>query len=197
MEKKSMFFKGRFERDFPVSFLLLEAISFLIAQESADEIERSFTEVVTRALIDCGVRADGEVSEDDVVYVSLRLQQIEKEAESEEGEKGTDSKKPGFAVEYSQWVSGLTVEETCLYAADYDFAASEEYYCSVDKDDVLKIARCRMKRDWESIRMGFESAMYGFGGSYGEGGKEGEKVHDLTESSVDGMKALSKMFNKA
>ena len=166
-DKPSCFYISRFsDRPFPFTYLLLEhitgALKDLGDQAGNEDLALS---VVQDSIAACGIRK--KPSSDDIVYAVGRMQESYR-PEGAVGETPATNTRM-FAGEYLQWVQGLTPETTCLYLADYDMDRARYLYCEVDCDEVRILADEKISRDWQVIKVGFESVLFGFGGGYGEG----------------------------
>ena len=81
----------------------------------------------------------------------------------------------------------LTPENLCLYLADYNYEKAKEFYCKMDREDVTYSCSQKMTYEWEMMRVQFEASLFGSGGGYGDGPKEGETVIDLTKGDTSGL----------
>ena len=191
----SMFYTASFERRFPLPFLFFEDIG--IAAEAfgdsptADDVEMA----IRRSLKRCF--PDMKVSKDDVAYVAERLEKFAaemKKAEAEQSKEEPKKTKKDFASSYAQWTSQLKPEDVCLAAADMDYFLARRLYVEVDREDVTELSTQWMKREWEKIKIGYESVVYGFGGGYKEGAVDTEvnvSTDDNTQGKVIAPSALA------
>ena len=182
----SLFYKATLERRFPLPFLFFEDVG--IAAEGLDEepTEEDIALHIRESLKRCCNR---KASDADVQYVAGRLEQLAKESTEKQAEedenKSVKKKAQGFAVSFSDWVGKLKPQELCLAVTDYDHPAAMQLYCEVDRDDVMEMAAQWMAHEWESIKVGYESVVYGFGGGYKE--DSAATVIDVsTDDNTDG-----------
>lgn len=87
-----------------------------------------------------------------------------------------------FGSGFNAWLDGMDPSGLCLYLADFDPEKAMHYYWRVSKQDVEYAAKAKVGHEWERVMVGFESVMYGFGGSYKDDQKAdpGTNVIDLT-----------------
>jgi len=158
----SLFYKASYERRFPLSFLFFEDLS-ISTGKLGDLPEYA---LVQQAVKDCLQRAmpDREITDEDVEYVSDRLEELADEEPEKGGDKG-DGKK-GFATSFSDWMASLEPHNMCLVIAGLDYELAKKLYCDTDREDVLLIATQWVHSEWERIKVGYESVVYGFGGGY-------------------------------
>ena len=160
----SLFYKAAFDRRFPLSFLMLEDIGIRITELGSDPTAEEVAEAISCSLMKCGEVK--KPSHDDISYASNRLEAIAREVEEADKAEGTGSKKKAFASSYSKWASALEPHAVCLLVAEYDIGKATHLYTKVDKDDVVEMSAQLMEKEWEKIRVGYESVVYGFGGGY-------------------------------
>lgn len=166
----SLFYKATFERRFPLPFLFFEDIGIAAAEfgdePTNDQVEMAIRRSLKRCMPHLKVKAE------DVSYVSGRLEKFAAEMKKLAAEQKAEEPKrvkKDFASSYAQWVSKLQPEEICLAAADMDYFVARRLYMEVDREDVTELSSQWMKREWEKIKIGYESVVYGFGGGYKEG----------------------------
>lgn len=159
----SLFYKATFERRFPLSFLLFEELGLRIEEKGGEEVDPgAYIQIVSDALKKC--LGMDKVTEEDVQYVSDRLTEAIEEKEEKQPEEGKH--KRTFASSFSDWVSKLSPHEICMTLTGYDYVKALYLYENVDRDDVLEMSKQWMKKEWEHIKVGYESVVYGFGGGY-------------------------------
>ena len=115
----------------------------------------------------------------DCDYVLERMEELvnsSKDVPEKEGEEEGDPKH--FAGYYLRWVRGLDYQQVCLYLARYDLKEGKRLYAEEDIKDVAALLSERAVYDFEVGRLGFEAALFGFGGSYGEGEGKGAPSGD-------------------
>ncbi len=189
-----MFYKTRFERPFPVSYLLIERLTELL--KSAEEGGRSTEDCISLAMIE--VLQIESPSVEDMEYVLQRLDSLSRIGVDASAEDRQEQRKT-FGSQFMVWLRSLSPASLCLYAAGFDMDKAEKYYCRWDQDDVLELARLKMEHEWERAVVEYESVLYGMGGSYkgdkgNKGGdSEGVRVFDLTKDDKAGMQALKEL----
>lgn len=192
----SIFYKAMFERPFPVTLLFLELLQTEINQNEDEEFtEEDLKPVIKKCIQTAGLKE--RATWEDADYVLQRLVQMMEEAKKQQGETPAKSSKQTFASSYSNWALDLPPDALCLAASAYDYEKAELLYRTVDKEDVLWLADKYLRHEWEKIKVGFESVVYGFGGSYkgdSGGGGSGSPSYDLTKDSKEGLAALKKLL---
>jgi len=192
----SIFYKAAFDRRFPVTLLLLERISAVFSEGAEQMGQEEVDTAIRRCLVECGLLT--KVTDDDVTYLMGRLNKMVEE------NKGDDpvppSAKKTFASSYTHWAHKLQTDSVCLLAAGFDYFLAERMYREMDKEDLTEVAKQFLMREWEKIKIGYESVVYGSGGSYdgdsgggGDGG--GSNVVDISDGSASksAMASLKKM----
>lgn len=194
----SLFYKATFERRFPLSFLFFEDIGIAAAEFDENPTPEQVELVIRRSLKRCF--PDLKVAAGDVSYVSDRLEKFAEDLKKQAADADKDGPKKikqDFASSYAQWASKLQPEEICLVAANMDYFMAVRLYTEVDKDDVVELSSQWMKREWEKIKVGYESVVYGFGGGYKEGsGSAGTTIDVSTDDNTQG-KVISAAALKA
>lgn len=184
-------------RRFPLTFLLLELIRD--ATEGVEVVNEA--SVLLHAAILVRILKEEKIvakpTDDDVEYVFARLQaKLESNAAAKPGPKR--SGKRGFGEYYVEWLNEMHPEELCFYLADYDFNRAKQIYCTLDYDDVYKLAEYKIKHIFEHNRILLEATAFGFGGGYDDGGSSDKNVStgafDMTTGSSEGMAELAKIF---
>jgi hypothetical protein len=141
---------------------MLECIT--ACMDDLDELtEAAVIAAVHTGMAECGRT---KLSDDDLSYVLTRAAK-HKDAPESPGEEGEAAKR-GFASDYLQWVEKMTPAQMCMYLAEYDLPAARALYCDEDCDDVLALAEQKLARDWENVKVLYESVLFGFGGGYSE-----------------------------
>lgn len=172
----SLFYKASYERRFPLSFLFFEDLSIstgkLGEMPEYTDVQKTVKQCLQRAV------PDKKITDEDVEYVSDRLEKMSDEGPAEEEDKG-DGKK-GFATSFSTWMAGLEPHNMCLVIAGMDYKLAKSLYCDTDREDVLLIATQWVHAEWERIKVGYESVVYGFGGGYKD-----EAVGEVVDSNTD------------
>lgn len=196
---KSIFYQAKFERRFNVTLLLLERIAevFNADREDLSSLTQKDVDTLLRqCLHDCGVAKHfSSVDKRDLEYLMQRLQAILEEAKSSQ-DAPSPSKKKAFASSYADWAGKLQTDHICLLAAGFDYFKAKRMYMELDKDDVTEIAKRFLEREWEKIKIGYESVVYGFGGSYeGDNQSSGGNTVDMSGGQADesAMAQLKKM----
>ena len=98
-------------------------------------------------------------------------------------------KKQNFGEYYDTFLSEFDLSAVCLWVAGYDTEKARFLYFQEDFEVFDELVKIRLRDAKESARLHFEGALFGFGGSYGTGGKvpgvnEGDvKIHDPTRMS--------------
>jgi len=161
----SVFHKAAFEQPVPVTYLLLERATVLMAElEGAEAVLAS----VEAAIKQCGLCK--RPTSDQIAYAVQRMAELQDEMEKAQAEgSGTTINLKSFAGEYLNWVKEMTPASMCMYLADYDYDTACKLYVEVDYKDVQELAEQKLLRDWQLVKTGFESVLFGFGGSYGDG----------------------------
>jgi len=190
----SMFYTAAFERRFPLTFLFLEDIGITTSELNENSNEEDVELAIRRSLKRC--YKDMKVTAADVAYVSERLEKAAAEKEKRAAEladqTGSGKKKQSFASSYADWAAKLEPHEACLAAANMDYFKARRLYCEVDKDDVTEMSAQWMKMEWEKIKVGYESVVYGFGGGYKEGASLGDTEVDVSTDDNAKGKAINK-----
>ncbi len=179
-----MFFEANFQRLFPVTFLLVEAIAQSIVGGEQNEDVAISKAIVTVAKV--------PVTRSAIDYVVDRVREVY--PGDTEQEASTPRTGRGFATAFQQWASSLSPEGVCLYLAKYDFEGARRLYCEVDKKDVVAMAALKIKEEWERSVLSYECSLYGFGGSYGN--EERDDSDALDVNSEEGLRALSQFLGK-
>lgn len=183
-DKASAFYTASFNRPIPVPYLLLERVTLLLSGRDEAEV----LTVVKEAIVQCELHK--RPKSEQIAYVVQRMVDLQgkmEEAEAEGSSNTIDLKT--FAGEYLDWVKSMTPESMCMFLADYDYDKARYLYSTVDCGDVQVMADQKLQRDWQRVKTGFESVLFGFGGSYGDG--EGDE-HSLSED--DKRKELHKLM---
>lgn len=191
----SIFYKAMFERPFPVTLLFLELLQTELNKDpDAEFTEAEIVPVIRGCIVAAGLCE--KATKRDAEYVLKRLTEMMEQAKAQK-DSPPPSKKQTFASSYSNWALDLPPDGLCLAASGYDYEKAAHLYRTVDKEDVLWLADKYLRHEWEKIKVGFESVVYGFGGSYkgdsGAGGGGGT-TYDLTKDSNEGLAALKKLL---
>ena len=163
----SLFYEAAFSRRFSVPYLLFEDIGEQSKELRPEDAEAHLEEIIRSSLTKClGMK---NVADDDVVYVVSRLEKLaiesaERQAEAEK--QAPSSKKQSFATSFAKWIGELDPHNLCLAIAGYDYDKAYHLYTTVDRDDVTAMSEQWMEKEWEMIKVGYESVVYGFGGGY-------------------------------
>ena len=183
----SLFYKAAFERRFPLPYLFFEVLGIQVEESGGIDITvADLAAAIEKALNKC--LPSTKISDKDTAYVSSRL-----EADAEEQEKVMKEaeatpevrKKNGFATSFSDWVGDLSPAELCLVISEFDHSRASYLYTEVDRGDVVDMSKAWMTMEWERIKVGYESVVYGFGGGYDD--KGGSPVVDaFTEDHLKG-----------
>jgi len=193
----SIFYRAAYERQFPLTMLFLELLQTSIAEEGAEEFTADqLVPLILKCLVKAGLREKAKKSDAD--YVITRLTSMMEEAQSAgDASSSPPPKKQTFASSYSAWAAALEPDALCLAASSFDYFQAERLYKDVDKEDVIWLADQYLRAEWEKIKVGFESVVYGFGGSYKGDSSErsgGADTYDLTKESAKGLAALKKVL---
>ena len=177
----SLFYKATFERRFPLPFLFLEdlgiAVKALGQEPTEEQVADAIKSSLKRSLPDIKPRSE------DIAYVSERLEKL---AAQDKGEEGDSKKKQDFASSFTNWAGKLEPHEVCLVAADMDYFQARRLYAEVDRDDVVDLSTQWVKREWERVKVGYESVVYGFGGGYKDNGVTGTEVDVSVDQPNEG-----------
>lgn len=98
-------------------------------------------------------------------------------------------KKQNFGEYYDTFLSELDLSSVCLWIAGYDPERARALYYDEDYEVFDELVKVKLRDARETARLHFEGALFGFGGSYGTGGKvrgvdEGDvTIHDPTRMS--------------
>jgi len=191
----SIFYRANYERKFPLTMLFLELLQASISEKEAEELTADqLLPLILECLVKSGLKEKAKKSDAD--YVIDRLTSMMQEAQPT-GDGAPPSKKQTFASSYSAWAAALEPDALCLAASSFDYFQAERLYKEVDKEDVIWLADQYLRAEWEKIKVGFESVVYGFGGSYKDdssGGSGGADTYDLTKESAKGLAALKKVL---
>jgi len=189
----SIFYEAAFNRRFPVTLLLLEHISVVFGEGAEDMGQEEVDRALRECLVTCGLVT--KATDDDIEYLMGRLNEmVMKDKEMED--PPPPSTKKSFASSYTLWAHKLQTDHVCLLAAGFDFFLAERMYREMDKEDLTEVAKQFLMREWEKIKIGYESVVYGFGGSYdGDNGGGGGNVVDIKDGakSQSAMAELKKM----
>lgn len=180
----SLFYKATFERRFPLTFLLLEDVGIRLREAGPDVGELEVAEIIKAALKKC--HSIKNPSNDDISYVSKRLETMAKEHEDSEPDKEKKVTKQHFGSSYSKWAATLEPFAVCLLAAEYDYFLATRLYKEVDKDDVAELSNCLMAKEWEHIKVNYEAVVYGFGGGYSDSAVDGAVIDVSSDDSLQG-----------
>ena len=181
----SLFYAAAFERRFPLPYLFFEEVQLQTEALGEREDDSALDRLIRDALSKC-VQMD-KVSPEDVEYVVRRLEALAKEIEEGQERDSKDkpsSKKQAFASSFSDWISKLDPHNVCLLLADYNYDRAAHLYCKVDRDDVSAMSEQWMHREWERVKVGYESVVYGFGGGYED--KPHAEIDVSVENHEDG-----------
>jgi hypothetical protein len=194
-EMASIFYIARFKRRFPLPMLTLERIQVLFSElEQASATDHQVRKCILSALEDtCRQHCQNPKSKD-VEYVIDRLNEMMEEASDPDEPL---PKKKSLATSFITWAASLETDEVCLVASGFDYERAKHLYNEVDRDDVIQMAQQFLKFEMEKVKVGYESVVYGFGGSYeGDSGSSsgGGKSYDLTKDSGRGLAALKELL---
>ena len=185
----SIFYKERFERRFPLPMLTLERAQALFSTLDVDAAtDRDVNQCIKQALKET-CNACPSPGLDDLAYVVDRMNKMMKDSPDEEVPL---PKTRSLASSFITWAAGLETDQVCLVASGFDYKKAKFLYTEVDRDDVVEMAQQFLTMEMEKVKVGYESVVYGFGGSY-EGDKTGPSnegnTHDLTKDSPRGLLA--------
>lgn len=192
----SIFYNKKFGTKYPVSFLVTETVAEKIkaAAEDGQEGGVVFFSCVLSALKECH---GGTPTDDDIDAAVEKLQNVILDAQKQ-AEKKLPTKPRGnqFAAAYIDWVEQLDPVATCLFVSGFDFERARILYSEVDREDVMLLVERYLSSEWEKIKLGYESAVYGAGGSFSSDKSEpdGTISYDLTKTNTAGMAALAKIL---
>lgn len=163
--------------------LLIEALSETM--KSCSE-ELTINDAVIDALTKAGLATNP--TDQQILYVIKRLKELEEGEDVKEGSIPSEPEsKNSFGQVALEWMAELSSEDLCLYLADYDYVEAKKIYCTMDKEEVIHTSSQKMKYEWEMMRVKFEASLFGSGGGYEAGPKEGETVIDLTKGDTAGL----------
>lgn len=169
-------------------FLLFEVVALRVhaAHEDGDD-DLELAQVVKQAIQTCELQSSP--SDKQVLYATERI--IAAYQETPDGEERQAPGKRGFASDFVEWLNKLDAQAMCLYAADADVERARYLYGSVDRETVIAVCEHRVAADWKQAQLMFEACLFGFGGSYGEGGGDTE-TFDLTgdQPDLDALKTM-------
>lgn len=164
----SLFYTAAYERRFPLPFLFLEDVEVNVTALEGEVTDKQVMTIISACL--ARYLPNRKADSKDIAYVSERLEILAKEAaEAAEKDDGKSKKqKKDFATSFSEWVSELTPHDVCLVVSGFDHHRARQLYSEVDRDDVMAMSVLWTRSEWERIKVGYESVVYGFGGSYGD-----------------------------
>ena len=144
----SLFYKAIFERRFPLPFLFFEDLEEAVRVIGEDITDEQLEGVIRASLKRC--LSMKKVTDEDVMYVSSRLEEEALERENEPPpEKEPKSKRQAFATAFAAWVTELSPHEVCPLISDYDYDKAFTLYRTVDKSDVKYMSTQWVTREWE------------------------------------------------
>jgi hypothetical protein len=187
----SVFYNEFFRTDPPLTSLFVEYIASRLADLPEQDREQAYLKVVSEGLVACRL-VEGRPSEDLAVSVAIRLG----EATGQAGAKGGGGETQAgrfFAGYLTEWATKLNPEGLCCYLADYDYDRAYRYYCELDQQTLVAIAHDKLGLELERARVGFEAALFGFGGKYKGTPGEADKEFDLTKDSAAAEVALKNL----
>lgn len=158
------------------------------AQTAKDDPELQLGEAVFLAYVEIHQR---EPDEHTLLQICERLvahgEKVSNQPEKKPGVSG--GKKQNFGEYYDTFLNELDLTAVCMWVAGYDPERARALYYDEDYEVFDELVKTKLRDAREVARLHFEGALFGFGGSYGTGGKlpgvnEGDvKVHDPTRMS--------------
>lgn len=189
----SLFYSEMFRPGLPLTSLFIETVVEELSKLPKDQREDRFFSILEESVTRCGL-LDGLPSEEQVVDLATRL------GERSRGLGGSgaagappDGSGKRFAGYLISWASSLRIDRLCLYAAGYDYRLAEYYYRSLDQQTLVAIANAKLELELERAKVGFEAALFGFGGRYKDTPDENTQVFDLTGDNPGAEVALKNM----
>lgn len=159
--------------EIPLTFLLIEVLELM--QESMEGMS-TYDALQAAAewagLLEPGQAMTGEQAASLLARISEKPEKAA-EAASDKPAKPPSSKRT-FASEFLKHYDKLTLQDKCLYTADYDFEVARTLYCVYDKAVSEEIIRKRFDTDFAKMQVGYEAVVFGMGGSFGNGSREPE-----------------------
>lgn len=188
----SIFYSNSFERRFPLSFLFIEHVNAKLEKlEHADDAaaEKALMESISACL---GI---SKVSTEDVEYAALRLEEASQgtDPSKEDGDKKPTKK--SFATSFADWVTSLQPEDLCLVISGFDYKRARQLYSEVDYKDVTRLSSVWMDKEWEYIKVGYESVVYGFGGGYDDNASNASVIDVSADDHLEGKVISSNLLD--
>jgi hypothetical protein len=179
----SLFYKAMFDRRFPLPFVFIEHVNSKL-EELGEEGDEAVEAMLVQSISFCmGI---DKVTKEDIEYTSQRLEEASFASPIDKKGEGGPTVKKSFATSFSEWVTGLQPEDLCLVIAGFDYGRAKQMYTEVDYEDVVNMSAIWMDREWEYIKVGYESVVYGFGGGYDDKATHAATVDVSAEDHTQG-----------
>jgi hypothetical protein len=178
--EKSLFSRVK-DNPFKITFYFLEILEKqkeLLRFKTRDEkgISALVPTLVSQSLSEAGLKE--KPTSFDVSYVLQRLKEFQEKKPSEKINNPNKVKR-SFGQFFVDWFSSLSAESICIFLANHDFDIAFDLYTKEDIEIVRRLASDKFMLEFERGRMGFEAALFGFGGGYG--GSADENVMDIDD----------------
>jgi hypothetical protein len=188
----SLFFQDFFRQGPPLTSLFIEFVAETLAALPEDERQEKFLEAISQGMERCEL-SDGPPSAEAVVEIAVRLEShysTQSEQKKASGPSGAGKTFLGYFIE---WAAKLDMVQLCLYTADWDPVAGRALYCEVDQALVVATAHDKLRLETERARVGFEAALFGFGGRYKDTPSEADRSFDLSSDNASAEVALKSL----
>lgn len=165
---ESVFYKYKYKKRFPVTYLFLELFTKSLENSDAD------ADVITVLLPVLAALDIKPPIPEEVIHGILEDLDEHRKKTAERSGKGAAGKggKRTFGKEFIKWFSGLDVEQTLLLVTNFDYEAAYKIYSEVPISFVDKMIRTKLSYDWTIAEKDFEAVVFGMGGSI-KGGTSG------------------------
>lgn len=197
MAEGTVFYKGKFERRFPIPILAYERLEILVSEEDYDtdngeEVVKMYIAIMEEC---CGV---SDPEEADITYflttVNATFNTPEKPKPASEGKNGPAKKKKGYATDFYKMIEEQDTASLILNAVGFDYKKAEYLYCVADRTEALLVVEKYLDRLQQDHRIMLESSVYGFGGDMGDSNDAAETKVDI--ATGEGAKGMFAAMNK-
>ena len=189
MNTPSIFYTARYGRSFAIPMLAYEFMGLEFAKDGVAEDEKMVVQVYREALEGiCKVKYTTE----NLKELVDRSQRIAKEASETATASDRPAPKPkkGFTTGFYKYFLDLPADKLLLQVCGNDYAAAENLYCSMDREDAMELVSGYIARLQQDQGVMLEACAFGFGGE-ASGGSSGEVV-DLDPGDIASAKETFK-----
>jgi len=169
----------------PVTLMLIEVLGEM--QQAITEEDADVHATIQAAVVSAGlIEEDEMLTPEQIIDLVLRMQPKQKaEAPVEGNPQFGRRKKRVFGSDFLSKFDSWSLEDKCLYAANFDYVYARQLYCEFDKSVVERILGVKLGLDAAINMTRFEAVVFGMGGSMGSSREHSKDLGEITDFAPD------------